>query len=79
MSVMRIACPAVLLACTAGCASMHDSTTSTYVSPRSSSSAMAQHDEAYMARINHAAQMRGIDVTWINPPRKHGTPQTPSR
>ncbi|MFC5570627.1 hypothetical protein ACFPN1_11205 [Lysobacter yangpyeongensis] len=27
-------------------------------------------DDAYMARVEAAARRRGIDLTWVNPPRK---------
>jgi hypothetical protein len=28
------------------------------------------NDELYMARVEAAARRRGIDLTWVNPPRK---------
>lgn len=74
MSAMRSALLVVVLAgATAGCASMHDSSASTYVSPRASSSVMAQQDGEYIARINQQALTRGIHVEWVNPPLKQAT------
>jgi hypothetical protein len=29
-----------------------------------------QVDEAYMARVEHAARVAGIQVVWLNPPRR---------
>ncbi|WP_133499793.1 hypothetical protein [Cognatilysobacter terrigena] len=72
MSAMRSAFLVVLLAgSAAGCASTHDSSASTYVSPRASSSVLAQQDGEYIARINQQALTRGIHVEWVNPPLKH--------
>lgn len=28
------------------------------------------NDELYMARVEAAARRRGIDLTWVNPPKK---------
>ena len=28
------------------------------------------NDELYMARVEEAARRRGIDLQWVNPPRK---------
>ena len=78
MSAMRSAFLVVFLAGAAtGCASMHDSSATTYVPPRSSSSVLGQQDGEYVARINQQAVARGIHVEWVNPPLKHTQVKTP--
>lgn len=49
-----------------GCASMDGKSSSL---TRPSSSAVG-YDEAYMARVERYARIRGIDLTWIHPPDK---------
>ncbi|MGY3264142.1 hypothetical protein ACVWZN_000215 [Lysobacter sp. HA35] len=78
MSAMRSAFLVVLLAGAAtGCASMHDSSSTTYVAPRASSSVLGQQDGEFIARINQQAVARGIHVEWVNPPLKHAATKTP--
>ncbi len=45
----------------AGCASMDDQ--SARVSPRT-----IVLDQDYISRVEHVAQRRGVNVTWVNPP-----------
>ncbi|RDZ29158.1 hypothetical protein [Lysobacter silvisoli] len=45
------------------------STKSTYVPPPREPSIM-DNDEAYIAQVERIARRRGIDVTWVNVPRK---------
>ncbi len=49
-----------------GCASTGE-TSSNLKSPDSS---YMGYDEAYMARVETYARIRGIDLTWVNPPTK---------
>lgn len=51
----------------AACASMDEQ--STYVPPPRADSIM-DNDEIYMDIVERTARRRGIDVVWINPPRK---------
>lgn len=52
------------LALLSGCASTGAS------SLKSPDSSYMGHDEAYMARVEQYARIRGIDLTWVNPPTK---------
>ncbi len=45
------------------------STKSAYVPPQKAPSIM-DNDEVYMATVERIARRRGIDVTWVNLPRK---------
>ncbi|SFK80256.1 hypothetical protein [Lysobacter sp. cf310] len=45
------------------------STKSAYVPPQKAPSIM-DNDELYMAQVERIARRRGIDVTWVNLPRK---------
>jgi hypothetical protein len=69
MATPRIAIALAATVLLAGCASMRDDTTS-YVQP-ASSRATVQEDTDYMQRVEQQARIRGIGVTWINPPLKH--------
>lgn len=51
----------------AACASMEEK--STYVPPPKADSIM-DNDEAYMVAVERIARRRGIDLVWVNPPRK---------
>ena len=55
-------------ASTAGCASMEDKTG--YVAPRVSAATVVE-DDAYVARVEQLAKRRGVNVVWVNPPKKH--------
>lgn len=58
---MKRIVPALLLvAALSGCASMHTA----------SSGASQETDYAFVAAINRAAQSAGVQVIWINAPRK---------
>ena len=71
MATSRIALVAVTTLLLAGCASMRDDGTA-YVAPAPSASSQqtVQTDDAYMQKVEQQARIRGIDVTWINPPTK---------
>jgi len=51
----------------AACASMEER--STYV-PSPEPDSIMDNDEAYMAAVERIARRRGIDLVWVNPPRK---------
>lgn len=51
------------------CAGMHERSGSSYVPPQRSPSVI-EEDHAYVSKVEAMARRRGIDVVWINPPRK---------
>lgn len=53
----------------AACAGMHERSDSSYVSPQRAPS-IIEDDDAYVARVESIALRRGIDVVWVNMPRK---------
>ena len=53
----------------AACAGMHERSDSTYVAPQRAPSSM-DRDEVYMAQVERIARLRGIEVIWVNMPRK---------
>lgn len=53
----------------AACAGMHERSDSTYVAPQRAPSSM-DSDEVYMAQVEHIARRRGVEVIWVNVPRK---------
>lgn len=53
----------------AACAGMHERSDSTYVAPQRAPSSM-DSDEVYMAQVEHIARRRGVEVIWVNMPRK---------
>ncbi|GAB3089519.1 hypothetical protein [Lysobacter terrae] len=66
---LRMAVLSASVVALAACASSGGTTSApgvqkTYVETRMS------NDELYMARVEAAARRRGIDLTWVNPPRK---------
>ncbi|TZF91042.1 hypothetical protein [Cognatilysobacter lacus] len=69
MARFRIAGVVATTLLLAGCAGMHDR--STYVAPVKVSHATVEQDTAYIARVEEQARIRGIGVTWINPPTRH--------
>lgn len=64
---LRLAVLSLSIAGLAACAG--HSTKSTYVPPQRAPSIM-DNDEAYIAQVERIARRRGIDVTWVNVPRK---------
>jgi hypothetical protein len=68
MATSRIALALAATVALAGCASMRDDTAS-YVAPAASHQTV-QTDTAYIQRVEQQARIRGIGVTWINPPIK---------
>lgn len=53
----------------AACTGMHQKSDSAFVAPQRASS-YVDADEAYMARVESIARRRGVEVVWINVPRK---------
>ena len=53
----------------AACTGTPHKSASTYVAPPRASS-YADADEAYMARVEGIARRRGVEVVWVNVPRK---------
>lgn len=53
----------------AACAGMHERSDSTYVAPQRAPLIM-DSDEVYMAQVEHIARRRGVEVIWVNMPRK---------
>jgi len=54
----------------AGCTGMHERPSrSTYVAPQHAPSIM-DSDDAYVAAVERIARRRGIEIVWINVPRK---------
>lgn len=53
----------------AACTGMQQRSASTYVAP-SRTSIHADADAAYMARVESVARRRGVEVVWVNVPRK---------
>lgn len=52
----------------AACATTEEATS--YVPAHKVQSTRLQSDAAYMARVEAIARRRGIDLTWVNPPKK---------
>lgn len=65
--------PAILslLLCSA-CATTQEPT-ATIASPARGTATTIQQDADYMARVEHQARIRGVGVTWVNPPVKRTT------
>ncbi|MFD0740424.1 hypothetical protein ACFQZQ_14155 [Lysobacter koreensis] len=53
----------------AACAGMHEKSDSAFVAPQRAPSIM-DNDEAYMAAVERIARRRGIEIVWVNVPRK---------
>ena len=53
----------------AACAGMHERSDTTYVAPQRAPSSM-DRDEVYMAQVERIARRRGVEVIWVNVPRK---------
>jgi ABC-type glycerol-3-phosphate transport system substrate-binding protein len=68
MSV-RMAVLTVSMLGLAACASS-GGTTSYSAKPQSQPQTRMSNNEAYMARIEAYDRRRGIDLTWVNPPRE---------
>ncbi|MFC5576544.1 hypothetical protein ACFPOA_00780 [Lysobacter niabensis] len=66
---VRMAVLTVSMLGLAACASSGGSTT--YNEPAKQQQATRMDsDDAYMARVEAYARRRGIDLTWVNPPKK---------
>ncbi len=53
----------------AGCAGMQQKAEAAYVAPQRAPSVMDK-DQVYMATVERIARRRGIEVVWVNVPRK---------
>lgn len=53
----------------AACAGMRERPSAAFVPPQRAPSILTS-DEAYMARVESIARRRGIEVIWVNVPRK---------
>lgn len=53
----------------AACAGMHERSDSAFVAPQRAPSIM-DSDEAYMATVERIARRRGIEIVWVNLPRR---------
>ncbi|KQZ66133.1 MULTISPECIES: hypothetical protein [unclassified Lysobacter] len=67
MSALRVAVLSLSILGLSACAG--HSTKTAYVPPQKAPSIM-DNDEVYMAQVERIARRRGIDVTWVNLPRK---------
>jgi len=68
MATHRISLALAATVLVTGCASMRDDGSSYLTSAQSQQT--VQQDYAYIQRVEEKARIRGIDVTWINPPVK---------
>ena len=53
----------------AGCASTQQKSDAAFVAPQRAPS-LVDADESYIARVEAIARRRGVEVVWINTPRK---------
>jgi hypothetical protein len=53
----------------AACAGMQQRSGAAYVAPQRAPSIM-DDDDAYIAKVEAIARQRGLDVVWVNKPRK---------
>lgn len=68
-AVLRAAVLSLSVSGLAACAGMHEKSDSAFVAPQRAPSIM-DSDEAYMAAVERIARRRGIEVVWVNVPRK---------
>ena len=54
----------------AACASVREKSDTTFVPPQRAPS-LLDADEAYMAKVERIARRRGVEVVWVNVPRKN--------
>jgi hypothetical protein len=66
---VRMAVLSVSMLGLAACASS-GGTTSYSAEPQPHPQTRLSNDELYMARVETYARRRGIDLTWVNPPRE---------
>ena len=67
---LRMAVLSASVLCLAACASSGGTTSYTPSAQQTYADTRMSNDELYMARVEAAARRRGIDLTWVNPPRK---------
>lgn len=66
---LRIAVLSLSVLGLSACAGMHEKSDSAFVAPQRAPSIM-DNDEAYMAAVERIARRRGIEVVWVNLPRR---------
>jgi len=66
---LRMAVVSVPMLALAACAGSEGMTRSTPASEQYAET-VADRDAEYIARVEATARRRGIDLTWVNPPRK---------
>lgn len=66
---LRIAVLSLSVLGLAACAGTHERSGSAFVAPQRAPSVM-DNDEAYIAAVERIARRRGIEVVWVNLPRK---------
>lgn len=69
-ALLRTAVLSLSVSGLAACAGMQARSDAAFVPPQRAPSIM-DNDEAYIARVEQIARRRGIEVVWINLPRKH--------
>lgn len=66
---LRIAVLSLSVLGLAACAGMHEKSDSAFVAPQRAPTIM-DNDEAYIAAVERIARRRGIEIVWVNLPRK---------
>jgi hypothetical protein len=64
MAVLSVSMLGLAACASSGGATSYNTTEKQYVETR------LDNDTLYMARVEEAARRRGIDLQWVNPPRK---------
>jgi hypothetical protein len=67
---LRMAVLSASVVCLAACASSGESTSYSPAANKTYTETRLSNDELYMARVEAYARRRGIDLQWVNPPRK---------
>jgi len=68
-AVLRAAILSLSVLGLAACAGMQQKSGSAFVAPQRAPSIM-DNDELYIAQVERIARRRGIEVVWVNVPRK---------
>jgi len=67
---VRMAVLSVSMLGLAACASSGGTTSYSTTTDKQYVETRLDNDRAYMARVEEAARRRGIDLQWVNPPRR---------
>jgi hypothetical protein len=67
---VRMAILSVSMLGLAACASSGGTTSYSAATDKQYAETRLDNDTLYMARVEEAARRRGIDLQWVNPPRK---------